>query len=409
MRDRGLKILQLTKKFPFPLKDGESIAIDYMSRSMFELGHELSLLSMNTVKHNFNVKELPADYKHYHKIYCVEVDNRIKVVDAFLNLFGQDSYHIQRFISKEYEAKLIEILESEEFDVVQLETLYLSPYIQTIRKYSKAIVVMRSHNVEHEIWKRIMENTDRGLKKFYLDLLTKRLEKYEVEQLNAYELMISMTERDQKFFQDLGMKIPSMVAPIGMDLGRYPEKQINSRPLEFCFIGSLDWMPNQEAVQWLLDDIWPRVIRHRPKAVLKIAGRNAPEWMLRIQSPGMTLVGEVEDARQFIEEHAILLVPLKSGGGMRVKILEGMAMKSLVITTSIGIEGIQAENEKEVFVADNPDRFADYMIHALDYPQQVVEMGEKAFHFIQSNYDVVEISKKVIDEYKQVIDSKVNI
>ena len=113
---------------------------------------------------------------------------------------------------------------------------------------------MRSHNVEHEIWKRIMENTDRGLKKFYLDLLTKRLEKYEVEQLNAYELMISMTERDQKFFQDLGMKIPSLVAPIGMDLGRYPEKQINNRPLEFCFIGSLDWMPNQEAVQWLLDD-----------------------------------------------------------------------------------------------------------------------------------------------------------
>jgi glycosyltransferase involved in cell wall biosynthesis len=331
------------------------------------------------------------------------------VVDAFLNLFGQDSYHIQRFISKEYEAKLIEILESEEFDVVQLETLYLSPYIQTIRKYSKAIVVMRSHNVEHEIWKRIMENTDRGLKKFYLDLLTKRLEKYEVDQLNAYDLMISMTERDQKFFQDLGMKIPSLVAPIGMDLGRYPEKQINNRPLEFCFIGSLDWMPNQEAVQWLLDDIWPRVIKHRPKAVLKIAGRNAPEWMLRIQSPGMTLIGEVEDARQFIEEHAILLVPLKSGGGMRVKILEGMAMKSLVITTSIGIEGIQAENEKEVFVADNPDRFADYMIHALDYPLQVVEMGEKAFHFIQSNYDVVEISKKVIDKYKQVIDSKVNI
>ena len=123
----------------------------------------------------------------------------------------------------------------------------------------------------------------------------------------------------------------------------------------------------------------------------------------------MILIGEVEDARQFIEEHAILLVPLKSGGGMRVKILEGMAMKSLVITTSVGIEGIQAENEKEVFVADNPDRFADYMIHALDYPQQVVEMGEKAFHFIQSNYDVVEISKKVIDEYKQVIDSKVNI
>jgi hypothetical protein len=179
-----IKILQLTKKFPFPLKDGEAIAVTYMAKALNSLGVELTLLSMNTSKHPFDIKTLAADFNHYKDIHLVDIDNRVKVLDAFLNLFSNKSYHIERFISPEFEEKLKTLLQSEQFDIVQMETLYLAPYIDTVRKYSNAKICMRSHNVEHEIWKRIADNTTIGAKKWYLQLLSSRLENFEISSLN---------------------------------------------------------------------------------------------------------------------------------------------------------------------------------------------------------------------------------
>lgn len=151
-----MKVLQLCKKFPFPLKDGESIAVTYLSKAMVNQGCEVTLLAMNTSKHYTDMNSLPDDYDHYKNIYQTEIDNAVKPIKAFLNLFSKDSYHISRFVSSAFEAKLIEVLHSDQFDVVQLETLYLTPYIDTIRKHSNAIITMRSHNIEYEIWKELL-------------------------------------------------------------------------------------------------------------------------------------------------------------------------------------------------------------------------------------------------------------
>ena len=150
-----MKILQLCKKFPYPLKDGESIAVSYLSKALHKQGCEISLLSMNTSKHYTDVSALPADYNQYEQIEVVDVDNSIKISEAFLNLFSKESYHVSRFISKEFEAKLVEMITCTDYDVIQLETLYLTPYIDIIKKHSNAIVAMRAHNIEHEIWDRI--------------------------------------------------------------------------------------------------------------------------------------------------------------------------------------------------------------------------------------------------------------
>ena len=124
-----MKVLQLCKKFPFPLKDGESIAVTHLSKALKEHGCQMTLLAMNTSKHFFDVNHLPDCFDHYESIHTVDIDNSIKVVDAFKNLFSKDSYHIQRFVSDDFRQKLKQILQQEQFDVVQLETLYLAPYI----------------------------------------------------------------------------------------------------------------------------------------------------------------------------------------------------------------------------------------------------------------------------------------
>ena len=193
-----MKILQICKKFPYPLKDGESLAINSLGKSLKTLGCEMTLLAMNTSKHFFDLKKLPEEYNQYQKIHTVPVDNRIKPFQAFLNLFSTESYHVCRFVSNEFKEKLSSLLQQQSFDVIQLETLYLAPYIPLIRKYSDAIISMRAHNVEHEIWERIVQHTLSKPKRWYLQHLTSKLKRYETEQLQKYDVLLPITERDFK-------------------------------------------------------------------------------------------------------------------------------------------------------------------------------------------------------------------
>ncbi|MBK8484086.1 MAG: hypothetical protein IPL31_07065 [Saprospiraceae bacterium] len=127
-----------------------------MSKALTLIGCEVSLLAMNTSKHFVDLQHgYPEDLNYYKAIYSVNVDNRIRLHAAFKNIFSSDSYHISRFISQDFNDKLKEVLILENFDVIQLETLYLAPFLSTIKKYSNAMIVLRAHNIEHEIWQRI--------------------------------------------------------------------------------------------------------------------------------------------------------------------------------------------------------------------------------------------------------------
>ena len=176
-----MKILLLCKKFPYPLKDGESIAVHTLSRALSDLGCEVSLLAMNTSKHFYKSSTYPAEASHFKTIRTVAVDNQLKASAAFFNLFSEESYHISRFVSQSFEQTLAEMLQAENYDIVQLETLYLAPYIPIVKAKSQALVSMRAHNVEHEIWERITSHTTNGLKRWYLSHLTKKLRRFESE------------------------------------------------------------------------------------------------------------------------------------------------------------------------------------------------------------------------------------
>jgi glycosyltransferase involved in cell wall biosynthesis len=404
-----MKILQLCKKFPYPLKDGESIAVTYLAKALAALGSEISLLSMNTSKHKCDLEQLPNDFNHYKQIHTVDIDNHIKPLDAFLNLFTQKSYHIQRYISADFEQKLISILQKEQFDIIQLETLYLAPYIDTIRKYSAAKIVMRSHNVEYEIWKRVTQNTKVGAKKWYLNLLTTRLRQFEVSYLNRYDMLVAITQRDLDYFKHLGANIPAQVSPIGLDLDDYPNDNpgiLDKNKLNFGFIGSLDWMPNTEGLDWLLNQVWDKVLAQAPNAFLHIAGRNTPDWLTNGVWKNVQVHGEVPNAVDFIRKNTIMLVPLLSGGGMRVKILEAMGLGRLVISTALGLEGISAQNGESVLVADSPEAFAEAILRCTREPEMVKLLSQKAAIFVKNHYSNLQIARELLNFYhSQTINS----
>jgi polysaccharide biosynthesis protein PslH len=288
-----MKILQLCKKFPYPVKDGESLAILNMARSLQKAGCEVTLLAMNTSRHRVDAIEVLEPYAAVH---TVEVDNQIHPIGALQNLlFSEASYHVERFVDEAFSHKLQQLLLTQHFDIVQLETMYLTPYIYMVRQCSDARVVLRSHNVEHEIWERIAQNSG-WLKKWYLNRITPRLRDFEVDHLNQYDLVAGITGRDIATYKVLGLRQPAVLAPIGLNVDHYtPDWSAYERPtLSLSFIGSLDWMPNIEGLRWFLDEVWAPVLQPKfPDLKLHIAGRNAPDWLVRQQIPaGVVYAGE---------------------------------------------------------------------------------------------------------------------
>ncbi|WP_235296205.1 glycosyltransferase family 4 protein [Portibacter marinus] len=400
-----MKILQLCKKFPYPLKDGETIAVTYLSRALAELGCEITLLCMNTSKHHTDVANIPDDYDHYKDIHFVDIDNAITPMGAFSNLFRKESYHVSRFISSEFKEAIVELLKKEHFDVIQLETLYLAPYVELIREHSDAIITMRAHNVEHEIWERITKNTTFFPKKLYLNYLTKKLKKFELENLNAYDYLIAVTKKDLKTFKDLGYKNGAIASPIGIETKSYKlqPKVHKNESFSLCFIGSLDWRPNTEGLDWFLQEVWPSMHIKFPHLKLHIAGRNTPYNIMSLRMPNVIVHGEVDSAIEFLGQHSALVVPLFSGSGMRVKILEGMALGNVVITTRLGLEGIDAKHEKEVLIADTPEQFIECVEKCAESPEFVKQISENAKDFVADTYDNIDNAKELLDTYKELM------
>jgi glycosyltransferase involved in cell wall biosynthesis len=399
-----MKILFLCKKFPYPLKDGESIAVSNLCKELKNMGCELTLLSMNTRKHYSDTSALPPDYNYFKEILTVDIDNSIKPWEALTSLLSGESYHVRRFRSEEFTEKLIALLKKETFDIVQLETLYLAPYVETIRKYSKAKVVMRAHNVEHEIWERITRNTGSYLRKLYLAYLTRKLRQYELDQFPAYDYLITLTERDLKQFVAKGYINCASSAPIGFDINTYPYQRPAFGPqMSICFIGSLDWMPNAEGLDWFLQNCWPDIHTLWPDLTLHVAGRNTPATMLDLKMPGVKIHGEVPDAAEFINQHSIMIVPLFSGSGMRVKIVEGMMMGKVIISTSVGKEGIDGNDREHFLMAEDKAQFIQAIQYCVESPDKALAIGLNAQKNAEHQFDSSNAAQKIMDIYQSLL------
>ena len=356
-----LKILQFCNKPPFPPKDGGAIGMHNVSQGFIDSGFDLHILSVNSEKHFVDIDSLPADYLKNTKFEAVSVDLRIKAFSAFANLiFSKKSYNIERFYNKELDEKLIDILKHNKFDIIQIESIFLKDYIPSIRKYSTAKLVLRAPNVEFMIWQRLAIIEKRFFKKLYLNILAKRLKREEIQAFKEVDAIYTVTDNDIKLIRAFGIDKPIEFVPTGVDVSKdLSTEGANTEYPSLFHLGALDWMPNLEAVKWILDNVWPSLFSEFPKLKFYIAGRRPAQWLLDLQMNGVEVVGEVDDAAAFIKSKAIMPVPLFSGSGMRVKIIEGMMLKKAIVSTSIGIEGIIHNDGKDVLIANTAQEFID--------------------------------------------------
>jgi len=396
---KAMKVLQFCNKPPYPPKDGGSIGMHNVSQAFIDEGFDLTVLSINSEKHFVDVSKLPEKYIKETKFQAIEVDLSVKIFPAFANLFyTKKSYNISRFYDSKMAKKLIEILKQNSFDIIQIESIFLKDYIPIIRKYSNAKLVLRAPNVEFIIWQRLAEIERNPLKKFYLNILTKRLKKEELETFKNVDAIYTVTERDMNIILSFGFRKSITFVPTGIDVTKSIEtSEVEVEYPSIFHLGALDWMPNQEAVKWLLDNVWPQLHNRYPDLKFYIAGRRPPKWLLDIKADGVKVVGEVDDAAQFMKSKAIMPVPLFSGSGMRVKIIEAMMLKKAVVSTTIGIEGIMHNDGKDVLIANTAEEFIESISILVSNTKKYNSICDNAKKNIDKNYSNEVLSRKLID------------
>ena len=382
----------LCNKSPYPPSEGGPMAMNSIVNGLIEAGHKVKILAVNSEKYHIKEEDIPVSYKEKTNIEFVDINLSIKPIEALKNLFSDKSYHVERFISEDFKQKLIEILNKDKYDIVQLEMIYMAPYIETIRSHSDALIVLRAHNVEHLIWDRIAKKTNFPLKKWYLKHLVRTLKEYELNAINKVDGIAAITYRDAAFFRG-ETAIPVIDIPFGVNPEEFtPCYEINERPTLY-HIGSMNWMPNTEGIKWFLKNVWSKLHEREPDIQLNLAGRHTPKWMKKLKMKNVNVYGEVPDAKEFIKNNDIAIVPLLSGSGIRIKIIESLAMGKTVITTTIGAECIQYSEYNNIIIADTPTKIVETICRITKDPEEIRRIGRNARKLIEDLYD----NKKIID------------
>lgn len=402
-----MKVFFICNKSPYPHREGGPIAMNRLIEGMIRKGHQVKVLAINSDKYNVSLDEVPAGYRKKTGLELHYLDLSIKPVAAFKNLFTNQSYHVERFVSKSFEERIIRILTENDFDIIQFEMLYIAPYIEVIRSITNAPIILRAHNIEHEIWDRVMETTRNPLKKWYLKHITKTLKAYEVEALPRFDGIAAITQRDA--VELAKYTAPSKITDI--PFGIYPGQFQVSNPQEWNFpslfhIGSMNWIPNEEGMRWFIDRVWPLIQEKHPDVKLYLAGRHMPSWLLNLDAENIEIVGEVDSAASFIHSMGVMIVPLLSGSGIRIKIIEGMAAAKPIVSTSIGAEGINCTPGENILLADSPDDFSKAVSTLLKDKKKAVDIGTNARNLIERHYNNDRIADRLEAFYKKIIEDK---
>jgi glycosyltransferase involved in cell wall biosynthesis len=395
-----LKILHISPRVPFPPSDGGAIGIYNIIYGLHAEGHEVHILSANTSKHyqeEHVLKDIAVQYN-------VDIETEVKPWKAMLNLFSSMPYNIERFISDKFSNRLEEILREHTFDIIQFEGTYVAWYIDVVRAFSKCPVVIRAHNIEYVIWERLVVNEKNILKRIYYKMLAERLKQFEAKFYKKFDAVAAITFEDIERFKSMGVQGKHRIIPAGVINEKFKaDTNIRKKPFTLFNISALDWIPNQEALFWFIEKVWPGVIEKMPHLELHIAGKGTPLNFFDLKAKHLFIHGYVDNASVFMQQYDLMLVPLLSGGGMRLKVIEGMSLGKCIISSSVGAEGIEYTNGKDIIICDKPEDWIKAIIDYFRDPEKfsMIEINSKKL--IEDVYDNRKVTQQYLQLYKELI------
>jgi glycosyltransferase involved in cell wall biosynthesis len=302
------------------------------------------------------------------------------------NLFSDLPYSVQTHTSREMQAKVKELAEHGDVDLWQCEW---SPYAENVLGLVDQPVLVMAHNVESLIWQRMWENERNRLKRWYIKRQWKKFEEFERQVFSQSTLTVAVSEADAQLARTRYQAHRVAVVENGVDVQLFSPGDQARDPHEILFLGSLDWRANLDGVKMLLDEVLPLVLKQEPLAKLSIVGRKPPKWLIeRIErEPAVSLFADVPDVRPYLNRCGVMAVPLRVGGGSRLKILEAMAAGCPVVSTAVGAEGLELEPETHYLQASAPQALAEALVNCIQSPVDAAGRAEAAHQAVFERYD----------------------
>lgn len=401
-----MKVLILSNVVPFPPNSGYPIVVYNTIKGLLKLGVEISLFSINPSRNKVDVDDIYDPVFEQINFHSYDIDTEINIWGAFFNIFSNQSYNVSRFYDDDASKLLEDILKEQEFDIIQFEGLFVVPYLDIVKENSKAKLIYRAHHIEFDVWERLAAGEQFRPRKKYLEFLSRRLKIYETEQINRFHQVFAISNPDRQKILLMGCQTRLAVFPVALDLEKYKvDIKKTSFPTLF-HLGAMSWRPNKEGLEWFLDEIWPDIEKLSGELRFYIAGKSMQKQFFDYDSENLIVEGEVFDAVEFMNSKAIMIVPLLAGSGMRVKIIEGMAMQKCIIATTMAAEGINCEHGKDILIADTPDEFYRAILQCVTQPNRWREIGINARKTAVRDHEINANAKRMLEIYKALtIDS----
>jgi glycosyltransferase involved in cell wall biosynthesis len=372
-----------------------------LTLSLGRAGAEVDVLSLNQAK--FPVDRVGAAAALAPaRLEAVDIDTSGFLGAAIRRRTLRAPMLVARFYSRRFVRALRERLRAVPYDVVQIEGQFLLPYVPAIRKETRAPIVLRAQNVEFRIWERLAQQQS-GMHSLALHHIARTLGAWETAHLDDCDALVPIAEEDERDFRALGATKPSFVSPCGVDTSEpVPVAEIDRHRV--YFIGSMHYRPNQEAVRWLADELWPRVIAIEPLARLTVAGSGFPDALrAHLASRGIAVAADVPDVRAFSAPFRAMLAPLFSGSGMRIKVLEAMALGKPVIATPLGAGGIDVTPGENILLAGDVNGLARHVVECIDDDALAERIGLAARALIVERYDAGRLALQLLEFYERLL------
>jgi len=396
-----MRILFITEKFPYPLNNGGNIRTYHILRCLSER-HSVTLFSIepetdktkavNFIKEICDVKTFPrkrrsAPWKAFYMLQSM--------------LYGKP-YPINKNYSAAMKTALRNALQNSEFDALHFNHIDAAVYFDLIPKNIKLFTVFDTHNIISELLCSMKEESRSSLRHWFINIQERKFRKLEYRYFSSVDrcLVCSQEEEDKIKKHQHGANLA--VVPNGVDTEhftrRVPYPDVNNKTLKIVFVGAMGYYPNAEGVLFFAKRVLPLIVKKKPDVEFLVVGSDPTKEIMAIKSP-VRVLGHVDDVRDYMEEGHVFVVPLRSGGGTRLKVLDALALEVPVVSTTTGAEGITVSDGENIILADTPEDIANAVLRLFDDRSMVKKLCENGRKLVYEHYAWDIIGKKIISVY----------
>ena len=377
-----MKILYICHKPPVPNVDGGTFAMKQFV-DILTGEHIADAYVLHTYKHPFTKESETFLAEKFNHVFSEKLHTESSLYGLLQSVFNRKSYILSRFESKEMHKKLQPHISS--YDAVVADSLFaLKAFISANLEFNGKLLV-RNHNVEHEIWSTLTKNKPFFLRWIY-KIQTNLLKREELALNSAVDVNLCVTREDELAFQKLLPGKRTFTLPIHVESS---SSEIDFSCNDCFFLGSLNWQPNQETVAYLMNECWSS--EAFSSIPLKIAGNYSAELPISVDRPNVQLIGSVPSAGEFMAKNGILVAPVFSGSGVKIKILEALSVGVPCITTKLGAQGIDV-NASGIFIAEKPAEILDIIRLLENNTQLREEISRKSKAYIENHFSFASCS-----------------